>query len=244
MIVKKIDIKKQEGTLKLEFAYTINVSKEGIFSTTLPKEIVSIFQKYGIQLSCNRLNNPGYFSAETLDDLKEQVNKVVEFFFSRELINEEIIIKYQIGITCSYCKSDGVTGDIVPNGRWVNGDYHWFNGNIEVNATNQRPYGIIIYAKPFKKLTYRYIGNVEKEEYETLSESDINDKYYLNFLNSFCGIIEDRYQKKQEILYTEQSAKFFVDLIVSICQLNDKVKDFLHPDGIIKMIENRTKLLK
>ena len=130
-VVKTITVAKKENNLELKFKYTINVSLEGIFSTTLPSEIATLFLSYGISLNENKLKNPGYFYSETMEDLIIQVNKVIELFFSRKVIKNEIVIRFQIRTTCSYCKANGATSDVVPNGRWVKDNkYEWFNGNV------------------------------------------------------------------------------------------------------------------
>jgi len=47
----------------------------------------------------------------------------------------------------------------------------------------------------------------------------------------------------QEVKYTEHTAKFFVDLIKGICNINEKVKDFIDPESIVKIAESGQKLL-
>lgn len=59
----------------LKFSYSINVDKEGNFTTTLPSEIVNLFKKANIDLKRNRLRNEGFFSASTLKELEQQISE-------------------------------------------------------------------------------------------------------------------------------------------------------------------------
>lgn len=247
--IKIVKIDKKEGSLGLSFSYIIYLSNDGIFSATLPQKISTLFRDHGIILNQNRLGNYGYFASNKMNDLIKQVKNTIDLFFSRKLVKKETVIQFQIRTTCSYCKSRGKNGDIVPNGYWIEDKYKkggcdWFGGNITQDAAHRYPYGILVYARPFHKKTFEYIDSSKVFEYENISGNEnFDNEYYLKFLNDFCAMDPMRDVEMQEIPYTEESAKFFVNLLVSICSLNDKIKEYLNSDGIQFLIDSKIKLL-
>lgn len=238
------------------FSYDINVDKEGLFSTTLPAEIVAKFEAAGVELKPNRLNNKGYFSDKTYEGLKKQVAAVVAEYLSRELVSEAIVIKYVIQTQCAYSFNDA--GDIIPNcgyeftGRGHNdpGLAGWSGGTVDMDATHRRPFGIQVYAKPFFRRSYKYKSGVVRVEYDRLQEPDKKDRPNLAWLDGVVGIaVPDAHWGHKdtegcaEIEYTEEVAEFFVNLLTSICKVNERIKDFLTPDAIRVIAQNKTKLL-
>ena len=99
---------------KIDFETPVNVTKEGVFTTTLPTNAVEQIQKYGLVLRNNRIGNPGYFEAKTLDELKASIKATCNEALSRELVEEKLVIKYEICTKCNYLVDDN--GDFVPNG--------------------------------------------------------------------------------------------------------------------------------
>lgn len=232
----------KDGSVKneLTFSYDINVSTDGVFSTTLPKDIVELFKSAGLELRRNRMKTLGYYSDTELDGLKKQISEACEEFLSRELTGEKIVIRYVIQTTCSYCLD--IDGIPVPNGggEWTKtpGKYDWKNGTKQTNSSNHEPYGLLIYARPFVKRDYKYKSGTIKTEYDwQLSEflTDDSDTYYLRWLKDVVGIDMPQWAEEKEIDYTENTARFFVEMIKGICMLNEKIKDFLEPDAIMKI---------
>ena len=95
----------------------VSVTKEGIFTTTLPEEAVNKLLDYGVTLRANRVGREGFFSAKTLDELRKEIASVMGEALSRELVQEETVIKYQIK-TAGSCYLDD-DGEILPNGGWA-----------------------------------------------------------------------------------------------------------------------------
>lgn len=92
------------GKEEIRFTYDVNVTKDGTFSTTLPKEAVSKIEAYGVTLNENRVGNRGYFSSDTMEGLERKIREAVEEAVSCELVSTEDVIKYQIMICASYCR--------------------------------------------------------------------------------------------------------------------------------------------
>lgn len=240
-LLKTERLKRQD----LNFSYKIYVNKEGEFSTTLPTDIVALFSKAGIALDRNRARNQGYLFADTYEGLKKKVLELIHEYHSKETIEDKIVVQYIIQTTCSYCLD--IDGNIVPNRSplWTKtNDSRWKGGTIDQHAMEPKPYGFQVYARGCQKEVNKYKSGTIKTEYHYLGINDIEEGTYLHWLNSFAAMTAPRGEKLKEIDYTEENAKFFVDLITSICQLNEKIKDFVTPDKILSIINSKQKLLR
>lgn len=246
---------------ELKFKYDVNVDKEGLFSTTLPKDIVELFKDANIDLHQNRMKNLGYLSDKTLEGLKKKVKDISLEYLSRELISEKIVLQYIIQTQCSYALDKA--GNICPNPskEWTGMPYYmesgaesfpnnkWIEGNIKIYACNPTPFGLQIYIKPFVRRDYKYKSGKTKTEYSRMcyggeiAEKSLEQGYYLRWLDSVTCINKTGDLPIKEMDYSEIVAEFFVNMIKSICKLNERIKDFLEPDMILKIAESRTKLL-
>lgn len=236
---------------ELQFKTDIFVDKEGTFSTTLPKDIVELFKEANIDLSTNRMGNAGYLSDTKYDGLIKQISDIGKEYLSRTLTSEKIVLSYIIQTACSYCIDDNK--NIVPNGAYIK-DFvkGWKGGTLETNATNHHAYGLQVYIRPCVRKDYLYKSGKTKIEYETISKAfnysdDVfKDKPNLKWLNCLIGmdIPSGNYNSEtKEIEYTEATAGFFVNMITSICMMNERIKDFLEPEAILKIANSGFKLL-
>lgn len=232
---------------ELEFSIDVYVNTDGEFTTTLPKEIAEQFEEAGLNLIKNRSRNKGFFSASTYDDLISQVKDTAKEYMSRELISEKIVIRYVIQTTCTYCLDPN--GHVVPNGsfEWTQTDnYLWKEGTLTQNASSPRPFGFQVYCKPYTRRDYKYRSGKKRTEYDLWvpfgSSQAEKGQYYLHWLESIASMEEPEGGVK-EIEYTENIARFFVEMVKSICALNEKIKDFLEPDSIKMIAETGRKLI-
>ncbi len=235
---------------EVQFSTDINVSKEGLFSTTLPKDIVELLESAQINTGSNQLKNKGYFTNTTYGGLVSEIRNCVKEFLSKTLIGERIVIKYAIKTSCAYVLD--IDGCVVPNAgkEWTRLEERaindWKNGTVSQHAANCRPFGIEVYAKPYLRKEFKYGSGQIKIEYEYISASyyitsDEND-FYLRWLGGVTTIAVPDESHLQEIDYSEEVAKVFVDMLKGICVLNEKIKDFLTPESI-KIIANSGKRL-
>jgi hypothetical protein len=208
----------------LSFNYVVNVDKEGNFSTTLPSEVIEKMKVVGISFGFNRMNNEGYFISESLNSLIEKVEASADKYSAKELTDDKIILKYSVDTTCHYCKSEGVTGDIVPNGGWVK-DYDkkgkWFEGSTGTHAMDNLPYGFSCYVEPMRVKVWKFPDGETQKEYVRLSEEDYRDDETLFWLNSLVHM--DKRGGIKEIDYTPKLGSFFKGLILYICNINEKI---------------------
>jgi hypothetical protein len=243
-----------------EMRYTINVDKDGVFSTTLPQEKVVLFEAAGVEIYKNRLGNKGYLCANSMDELKKDVKNLVLEYLSRELISEKVVLKFSIQTQCSYAKDR--EGNFCPNPskEWTGMGYthnhgtpdeanKWFGGTLNMHAANPAPYGLQVYVKPFVRMDYKYKSGKIKIEYLPLfqggevTKKALKDFYYLRWLNDITAMTNSG-SKIEEIDYNEQVGFFFVSLLKGIFMLNEKIKIFSDPSNIILAIEKGNSLPK
>jgi len=236
-------------TDQIEFSYNINVNSEGIFNTTIPKEAAEKIESVGIKLDVNRVRNSGYFEAKDIQSLRAKVNAVIEEYRSSKIIEEGIIIRYSIGLSCNYCM-DGA-GRIMPNceDRWgyrSNTDLNWHTGNTGDRYFSRDKFGFQVYARPFYREIKQRRNGEKHTEYRRLTKDEVEEGLYLDLLNCFKQNDPyqiDRAEGYKDIPYTEEAAKFFSDMLIGICEINEKVKDFLEPDKIQLIIDSKQRFL-
>lgn len=242
---------------RLIFDLKVNISQDGMFTAYLPDNVIELFKESSIELKQNprRRSKEGFYDADTLNGITEQIRTDISEYFSRELIESKIVIKYNIRTTCAY--SINAKEEIVPNcGSWDWGEddenLDWRTGSVDQDCAHSKPYGILVYARPFERKAYRYKSGLEKIEYAGYYTNghSFEDGKYLYHLASFCSmsVPGDKFgynhtEKLDELDYTEDTAQFFVELLTSICRLNENIKDLLDPKSILKVIENKQKLL-
>ena len=237
---------------ELKFEYKVNINQDGIFTAYLPENIVSLFEENGIVLHQNpaRRSRVGFFQSETMGGLKTEIGSVLDEYFSREEIENKRIIRYNIQTTCTY--GINASGEVTPNcsPEWSVGgeDLGWKRGTVDIDSSHPKPYGILVYARPYRKQVFKYKSGKEHIEYTQLHGNGLEDDgCYLYQLAYFASMKPPGtyYEEDslQELDYTEDVAEFFVNLLKSICKLNERIKDLLTPESILELIKTKQKLL-
>ena len=217
---------------------SVYISSSGLFYTTLDKELSDDLIRLGAVLSPNRLGNKGYFEASTLDALITQISNVCKAVYARRMISEETVLLYSIETNCHY-SIDG-TGEVLPNNV---GNFGWRTGTKQGSSLEKFPYGVEVFVKPRLKRVYKYGDGREVTEYDSLGQSwsikDKEDKPNLIFLMGVCSIQEPYRGTIQEMVYTEDRALFFVNLIKSICMLNERIKSVVEVKELTQLIDSK-----
>lgn len=248
--MQSFDLQTPNG--KKKFSYRINITQDGTFTAYLPKEVITLLEEADVNIGVGRGGKIGRYANFTMDGLISEIKKDIAAYESLELIEQKIILKYVIQTRCSYYLD--VNGDIVPNGGsdWVKGkegEYEWKEGTVISHAQQPTPFGLLVYVEPFVKETYKRHDDFEVVKYEMIVFSDygkriIKEGQYLNWLHSIAAITEPEDEDVNEIDYTEGAAAFFVDMIIGICKMNEKIKDYLNPESIQFLIKNKAKLIE
>lgn len=74
-----LNITEKNANNSLSVTAKVNVTKEGVFTTTLSKEDVDKIHSYGIKLPTNRLGNEGYFNSIALSDKDPELESINSF---------------------------------------------------------------------------------------------------------------------------------------------------------------------
>lgn len=230
---------------KFRFWIVIHVNSNGVFYTYLDTSVLARLSygnvKFDTPISKGK---EGCFKSETIAGVIDKVKNACKEASSRQQVSETIVIKYAIRTACCYCIS--TEGDIVPNGQssWVGpGGYDWKGGTVDQYAQNPRPFGFEMYAKPFYKREYLYCNGRASIEYAPVYDGDKADTFYLAWLVGVCSVTVPNETMVQEIEYTEDIARFFVETYKSLCILNERIKGFLDPEGIRKIADSKLKML-
>jgi len=231
--------------------YTVSVTAEGVFTTTLSPEAVEFLDSCKVDTGRNRLRRHGYFENKTLQGLEKEVRATFEEAFSRELVETKVVIYYVIETACHYCLD--VDGEVVPNGYWIKDRDDsmgclWEDGTKNDPFRRAGPFGLQVYVSPRIKNTYRYRSGASKEESARVSDTDageqlLKDDFYLRWLNDIVKMSAPDHADIQELDYTPEIGKFFVGLVKGIFQLNERIKDFVTPKAIAEMAASGVNLL-
>lgn len=257
--LKDINIFASHNGETIKFNTPVNVSKEGLFTTTLPEDIVKKLKSYGADFASNRSGREGFFASETLKGLEKEIEAFTKNAITREVISDQLVIKYEIITQASYVRD--TDGKILPNGRWVKNkeDFNktagWVQGNQSFGSRACTPM-LSVFATVLRKIEYRYGNGTEKTEYERYSSESRKDgtdfDSSIDWLADQCGVCAqrqsyryDEVNKLPEVPATEDNAQFFVTLLKFIYKANELLKNFEHPENVLAFIKtNKTLQIK
>lgn len=228
--------------LRIDITVDVDVNAEGMFTTTLKKEDAELIESYGIQLDRNRVLNHGYFRSDTMAGLIGQIYDVLKQCVNYNVVSRKPVIMYYLDTICSYCLNPE-TGDICPNGQskytGVGGNFAgWKEGTSKPNTFDDKHFGIKFYAEPFIKVEVEYGNGIRKTFLE--HKDDWGDGTNMQWLSDVPFFrTRKSFARAQEIEGTEDNARFFVNLIKSICKLNENIGDFLK-EGRLDLLIQKT----
>lgn len=96
-----LNITEKNANNSLSVTVKVNVTKEGVFTTTLSKEDVDKIHSYGIKLPTNRLGNEGYFNSIALSDLESQIREVLKRCLSYKIVEEDLRVTMERDVELS-----------------------------------------------------------------------------------------------------------------------------------------------
>ena len=244
---------------RISFDVEIYVSKEGEFYFTLSKEQKERLLKLGVDLSSTinkRTCAVGTFRSNSLDTLISNFKNLVSEAVSAETLEDKFVVLYKISTNCSYTMSEGIP---VPDGTYLkkeekDGEYcKWCQGE----GDGENGFGFYVYAAVYNKQVLKFNNGDVKTFYWCLNrdESKKLGEYgeRLNHFRLKTGDIRDPYGERSftkmggrnEIDYNETNAKFFYDMLVAVCKLNEQIKHFANePEKMQAIINTSTKLLQ
>ena len=241
---------------KIVFNTTVNVTKEGLFTTTLPKEATDLLESYGPKLDLNRVGRAGFFSSDTLEGLRREIEKTIEEAVSKELIEDKLIIKYSITTAGHYALD--TDGEIIPNGCWRKDPEerkkefgtNWREGNSKGSTMYGTCPSVSVFARVFHKKTYAYRSGRTIQQLETYyPETKDGRGKAIDWINSLCNISSTRqwngkedFSNTPEIDATEENAEMLVQLFKLVFQCNELFKEMNNPEYMLAFIANKRQI--
>lgn len=230
--------------------FVINVNSEGLFTTTLDEDLVFELEQAAISLRSNVRSNGrrGYFFSNTKDGLCKKISDVFKELYSRELVSVQKVLRYNVRT----CASFGFTkdGEIIPDLGWsydgkIDLGRHWQHGTVHTHASNPQPTGVQFYIKPLYKRVYEYKSGKKVTEYESVEVEPNKDNPESNYYWAWLSHIRSNKPagSLQEITYSEQRAKFFVELYKSLCKMASFIAKFENPEDMQKLADSGKLLL-
>lgn len=254
--LKDLNILHIQDNERIQFHTPVNVTKEGLFTTTLPSEAYNAIGAYGMSLRNNRFGKPGYFEDTTLEGLEKQIYDLVREALSRTLLEDKTVIKYQVKTRAAYVVDDD--GEIIPNGYWRKNhnpgeqfESNWRKGNDNSTSPSDFTPSLSVYAKPFQKKRYVYKSGKEYTEYTPYEPAKRWSRgSSVDWLASQVNIVpDDRFghfnsgkdwervlQDLPEIDATEENATFFVKMVTFIDKANEMFGQLNNPEYVLALL--------
>lgn len=228
------------------YATQIRVSTEGEFSieiidTKLASELGAEKGPYGkgnLTIRDFSIVYTGTELARLKSQIKEDIENLVEITETTDYI-----LTFKFSSHSNYWKNGH--GEIRPPvGHSREEGDQYFSGTERGMFGASRCFDIGIRASCLRRKKYTS-GKGEKIEYTNrLTDSEVG--YYAKQLNEFCiELVPSEHDQTIKVIpYTEDAARFFVDLIFGICHLTDQFNSyFSDAEKVTELIERRTKLL-
>jgi hypothetical protein len=243
--------KSQSGEVFSFIAEASVLESTGEFSLTIPDELeVSARQVcgthgniYGANLNRPRANLR--VSGSTLEGCKKLIAHASEDHL-RCVVTKEIVILYGAFNKVAYVKDKD--GNLYANGyeageRYKPDDGRWM-GVLNGGGNSAQFYQVGLVAKPYVKTTFsRQSGS--KTTFDRLERADMQSGAWIERLNNFVGLYipPERLGNLKELAYTEDAAKFFYGVLISMCNLADRIDSFIGDgDAVLAAIEGRSKV--
>jgi hypothetical protein len=248
----KFEFKSKSGD-NLIFTSEVYVNNEGEFSVTIPDNLFDICRgiarinkefhdKVTIASPSGAAQINYRIYASSLDLCKKLIGVAGDEYVTCETTTEKVIL-YDSDIRVCYTKDD--EGNIYTNGYTpVPRVLAKHQGTLHATETDKY-YKVGFAAKIFDKITYKH-GSSQKIEYKKSEMQGQMHSYpetYHDKLNSFVGLNMPT-QGMKEILYTEEAAKFFYELMIGMCTLADRLSNFINDESQVKLaIEQQQRFL-
>lgn len=261
--ISNITCSARNSSDNLTVTFEVNVTKDGMFTTTLKESDVNrIKQDFGLKMASNRQGREGFFSSNTLEGLRNEIQAFLNECISRTVIEKKEVIKYQIVTNCHYTQGDKEDDyKIYPNGVWLPKrlqDEHtnlcdrWEDGT-KGTALHDEPFSLSLFVKVYQKTTYKYASGRTVTEYEpcwtsqkaTSNVDYLKDTVHMGLNNSFF-MSKETFKKMiadlPEVNATEENAYVFVEILQFICKANGLLKQLAQPENIQSYIDAKQSL--
>ena len=226
---------------EIRFSLKVNVNKEGLFTAYYPEEVQKFLTDRFILLNYGRASKSGYLESKSLQEIIDYVNIDFNKALECKLLKEYVVIKYKLRASAGFCLDSD--NNIHPDGS--NCEAYWYSGKTQIDASHKKFYGINIYAKLWLKKEFKTINGI-KSQYEWIGDSNAEDlgKEADTLQRWRCQHHDEvRDENLEELIYTEENAKFFNTIFFNIAKMTMKIDKISEPKRLIQFIKAQNKLL-
>ena len=222
----------------------INVDSKGVFSCLVPAHL-----KPSLQNKARKLDNESVVTVE-YDEIKHIKNpnyekllldlQLLHDAYSHPAINKKLVIAYQVSSDVAYAVDDKLNIHKTNVEQGV--DWSEFSNDDKLKETifNNGLYGLNLAAKVYVQVTKQY-GDTKEVKYELPSKHTELLTPAIESLNSWCGVKlepNDRRGNVEVVDYTEETAKFFDDMLYWMVSVSDKLQRFFSKPNHIELINS------
>ncbi len=256
---------KNKANDKIEFDADVTVNSSGVFAVTFPDE-------YLLDVSANLLSGCAVtkprkhhrVESHSMDDAIQSIREGLKSLLDTK-VTHELVILYRYATECHYAK-DSETGQVYPNAgiaveetgkpyEGADSPIGWAeNGASKATSSSifdkRDPYSISLQATVKRKTTYTSRNNTRVEYFSPTLPLDMHDNNfdtlelgkYGEHLAGFTRVTLK--EGDPELPYTEDAARFFLDAMLSLCALSDRLSTFFaDPASINNAITNQSRML-
>lgn len=222
----------------------INIDSKGVFSCLVPAHL-----KPSLQNKARKLDNESIVTVEN-DEIKHITNANYEKLlldlqllhdgYSHPAITKKLVIAYQVSSDVAYAVDAQLNIHKTNVEQGV--DWSEFSNDDKLKETifNNGLYGLNLAAKVYVQVTKQY-GDTKEVKYELPSKHTELLTPAIESLNSWCGVKlepNDRRGNVEVVDYTEETAKFFDDMLYWMVSVSDKLQRFFSKPNHIELINS------
>lgn len=222
----------------------INIDSKGVFSCLVPAHL-----KPSLQQKSRKLDNESLVTVE-YDEIKHIKNanyekllldlQLLHDAYSHPAITKKLVIAYQVSSDVAYAVDAQLNIHKTNVEQGV--DWSEFSNDDKLKETifNNGLYGLNLAAKVYVQVTKQY-GETKEVKYELPSKHTELLTPAIESLNSWCGIkIEPNERRScvKVVDYTEETAKFFDDMLYWMVSVSDKLQRFFSKPNHMELIND------
>lgn len=222
----------------VEFNAEASVTNEGQFSVEIPDYLEELGRKLVRDERAVHIERPRVHlrvSGKLLEDCERFVKTLLTEYVRCEVATETVIL-YNYLTDAHYVKDDA-NGELFPSGVGVESygkTAKWADLRNPAMSHNSSPFFTVgINARVVQKHTYTRASNVSVKYSGGSEFANAGDGDWAKKLNSYCKLSRPYNGKGEidrsfmEMPYTEEAAKFFYGLMMSMCKLSDRIHSFV-----------------
>ena len=222
----------------------INVDSKGVFSCLVPAHL-----KPSLQNKPHKLENESVVTVE-YDEIKHIKNpnyekllldlQLLHDAYSHPAINKKLVIAYQVSSDVAYAIDEQLEIHKTVSAHGLSWSEFSNDDKLKETIFNNGLYGLNIAAKVYVQVTKQY-GETKEVKYELPSEHTELLTPAIESLNSWCGIKLEPNERRGCVTvvdYTEETAKFFDEMLYWMVSMSDKLQRFFSKPNHIELINS------